>query len=150
MFTDQYNLLVGKELKLNLIKTVNAEDEFDLLPFYYFEILTHQNELVGKISFRIGFNEYTIYNGNIGYEIDQKYRGNNYSLNALKLLKPLIKFHNQHTIFITTNSDNIASNKIAKKANGNLVGKFTVEEDHKFFTGETKIKHVYLIHIDDL
>ena len=40
-----------------------SEYAFDLLPFYYYEILDKKNNSVGKISLRIGYNEYTIYNG---------------------------------------------------------------------------------------
>jgi predicted acetyltransferase len=150
MFTDKFKLIEGEELKLKLIETVKGEYAFDLLPFYYYEILDLHNNSIGKISFRIGFNEYTIYNGNIGYEINDFYRGNNYSLKAMYMLKPLILYHKFHTLFLVINEDNIASNKIALKAKGKLIGKLQVPKHHKFYHSEELTKNVYIIDVNYL
>lgn len=144
MFTDKYRVIRGKELTLRLMETVKSEYAFDLLPFYYYEILDKKNNSVGKISLRIGYNEYTIYNGNVGYEVNQEYRGHNYSLKALKMLKPLMKYHKIDFIILAIDELNTASNKIAQKAKGKLIGKFTVQKQHKFYLDE-RCKNVYLI-----
>lgn len=149
IFTDKYKIIKGKELILKLIETVKSEHAFDLLPFYYYEIFDKKNNSVGKISFRIGYNENTIYNGNVGYEINPEYQGNNYSLKALKMLKPLMKYHKMDFIILNINELNIASNKIAQKAKGKLIGKFSVNKQHKFYIND-KCKNVYIINVKDL
>ena len=78
MLKSEFNLIKGDMLVLKLIDTFPQKGEE--LPFYYWSIVvktTHKE--VGRISLRLGHNYHSYYNGNIGYEIDEKYRGNHYS-----------------------------------------------------------------------
>ena len=149
MFTNKYNLIESKELKLKILETVKDKYSSDLLPFYYYEILDKNNNSVGIISLKIGYNEYTIYNGNINCQIKHEYRGSNYSLKAMKLLKPLIQFHNIHSVILVIDEFNTASNKIAIKANGKLIGKLKVQKSYSSHIREDLFKNVYLINPND-
>ena len=60
--------------------------------------------LVGKLS-----NLY--YGGNIGYSIDEEYRGHYYAAKACLLLFELAKMHQLEYVIITCNPDNYASRK---------------------------------------
>ena len=78
MFKSEFYLIKGDLLILKLIDTFPQKEEE--LPFYYWSIIVKAtSEEVGKISLRLGHNYHSYYNGNIGYEIDEKYRGNHYS-----------------------------------------------------------------------
>ncbi|CCV63899.1 hypothetical protein BN85403220 [Alteracholeplasma palmae J233] len=84
-FYDEFDSLEDEVLKLNIIdKNIGNESE---IPYYYYAIiLKERNVEIGKISIRIGHNSHSYYNGNIGFEIYEAYQGNNYSLNASKLV----------------------------------------------------------------
>ncbi len=66
------------------------------------------------------------------------------------MLKPLILYHKFHTLFLVINEDNIASNKIALKAKGKLIGKLQVPKHHKFYHSEELTKNVYIIDVNYL
>ncbi len=69
-------MLYQDEVTLKILEK-NPGDEI-MLPFYYYNIWV-DNIIVGKISIRIGSNYHSYYNGNIGYGIEEEYRGNGYA-----------------------------------------------------------------------
>ena len=85
---------------------------------------------MGKCDLRIGNNEGLFYGGNIGYTIEEKHRGHHYSAKACKLLFELAKKHDMEYLYITTNPDNHASNKICEYLNGEFLGIFELPEDN--------------------
>ena len=81
-----------------------------ILPFYYYDIYIG-DQPVGKISIRIGDNYHAYYNGHVGYEIDESFRGHRYSLAALRLVLPVAKHHGMDRIYLTCDQSNEASKR---------------------------------------
>lgn len=83
IFNKNFFIITGDSIRLELINTYEGNEKE--LPFYWWHIvLNEKNIKVGKISFRIGNNYHSYYNGNIGYEIDKEYRGNHDYKNSIK------------------------------------------------------------------
>ena len=112
-FLDEFEYLKNDKVTLKLIEKNYGDTE--ILPFYYYDIFDSNNNLIGKISIRIGYNFNSYYNGNIGYEISSEYQGFNYSLYASKLVLKVARAHKMDTIYITCKESNIASRKIIEK-----------------------------------
>lgn len=74
MFHDTSDLASG-ELFLRLRETAPARPEKGWVPSYAFDICLPDGTAAGYCNFRIGHNEKTYYSGNIGYGIDEAYRG---------------------------------------------------------------------------
>ena len=90
IFDPKFYTIRGETIELRLIDTY--EGGKGVLPFYWWDIiLQSEDKAIGKISFRIGHNDHSYFNGNIGYEIDEEYRGNHYSLLACRLVLPCTK-----------------------------------------------------------
>ena len=64
---------------LRLDHTCDAQPEKHWLPAYYFHICLPDGTKVGQCDLRIGYNEKTAVGGNIGYAIDEMYRGHHYA-----------------------------------------------------------------------
>ncbi len=81
------------------------------------EIFIHNTATeVGEIEYRGNNNRSWL--GDIGYSIRVSKRGNNYAYKALKLIAPLILAEGSETLTITTEENNIASQKTIEKFGG--------------------------------
>ncbi|MBQ2759856.1 MAG: hypothetical protein IJE93_08830, partial [Clostridia bacterium] len=89
-FINKFDIISDGVITLKISQKYKGDDE--LLPFYYYDIFVG-NTAVGKISIRIGSNYHSYYNGNVGYEIDKEYRGNNYAYKACKLVLQVAYAH---------------------------------------------------------
>lgn len=105
------------DLKLMHFYTDNSVDE---LPYYWYEICLG-NLAIGKISLRLGYNDITMVNGHVGYEINEAYRGHNYGYYALELIKSLAMDHGFRYLIVTATVDNFQSQKIIMRAGGKLI-----------------------------
>ena len=124
------SFLQNDEIKLVLEKTYDRNLAINWVPAYSFYICDLKGNKVGKCDLRIGYSEGLFYGGHIGYTIDEKHRGNHYSAKACKLLFELAKKHDMEYLYITTNTDNHASNKICEYLNGEFLGIFELPEDN--------------------
>lgn len=119
-FYEKFNKLSNEKLSLKIIEKNLGNDA--IIPFYYYDIYeNNSNEKIGKISIRIGHNYHSYFNGHIGYEIDEKFRGNKYSLYASQLILQVAKEHNMSYIYITCSELNLASRKIIELLGANLI-----------------------------
>ena len=108
IFNKNFYYIEGEHIELRLIDTYDSED--GELPFYWWDIILKQNHIaIGKISFRIGHNYHSYYNGNIGYEIDEEYRGHHYALPACQLVLRVAQYHKMDRIYLSCDYDNVAS-----------------------------------------
>ncbi|MCL2775200.1 MAG: GNAT family N-acetyltransferase [Oscillospiraceae bacterium] len=106
------------------------------------------NNIVGRCSFRVGdnTNRHIKYGGNIGYDIDEPYRGNKYSLKACKLLLVLAKSHGMTSVYITCDPGNNASRRICELLETNFVGILDLpEDDYNYINNGTKQHCIYEI-----
>ncbi len=83
------------------------------IPVYKFRMVNAESgELMGEINLRAGFTEnIRLYRGNIGFTVYEDFRGDYLSARSCQLLEPFIMFLGLGTIWLTCNTDNIASKK---------------------------------------
>lgn len=136
----KFNIIKSEALRLELI-CFNKGNEKEI-PYYYYNIIENKtNNNIGKISIRIGSNYHSYYNGNIGYEIDSDYRGNNYAYLASKMVLDVARFYNMKKIILTCEENNIASSKTIEKLGGKLIEVAMPKEDYfAYFEGMEKLK----------
>lgn len=119
MFFDT-SFLKDEEISLVLERTAAANPERGWVPAYYFAICNKDGVKIGECDLRVGHNENTYYGGNIGYSINEEYRGHHYAGKACLLLFELAKRHNMDYLIISCDPDNFASRKTCEYAGGKL------------------------------
>ncbi|MCL2814246.1 MAG: GNAT family N-acetyltransferase, partial [Oscillospiraceae bacterium] len=102
------------------IEKGEADPERKLVPGYKFAVC-RSGEKIGGISLRIGYTDSLYYGGQIGYDIDEKYRGNGYAGRACRLVLPVAKAHGMTKLLITNNYTNTASRRVCEKLDAKLV-----------------------------
>lgn len=112
--------LENEEIKLVLERTAGEDREKGYLPAYYFAICNRDGVKMGICDLRIGYNENTYYGGNIGYEIQEEYRGRHYAGKACLLLFELARKHGMKYLIITCSPGNTASRRTCEYAGGVL------------------------------
>ena len=149
MFLDT-SFLGNDEIQLCLQKTVDGNVEKNWLPAYHFAICDKQGQEMGTCDLRIGHNLSTYYGGNIGYRIQEEYRGHHYAGKACLLLFELAKKHKMDHLIITCNPDNYASRKTCEYVGCHLVEIVELPEDNnmRLEDGETE-KCIYQIELRD-
>lgn len=115
--TDLYN----DEIKLVLRETCEANPEKMWLPAYYFNICLPDGTPIGTCDLRIGYNAKIYVGGNIGYAVDEPYRGHHYAAKACGLLFKLARKHEMKNLIITCEPTNPASARTCEIAGGILV-----------------------------
>lgn len=97
-----------------------ADPEKKYVPAYDFAIC-RGGEQIGVLNLRVGYAGYgpdsssLYYGGQIGYSIDEKYRGNGYAARACRLLQPVVRTHGMKKLLITNNVTNKASMRVCEK-----------------------------------
>lgn len=119
MFFDT-SFLKDEEISLVLERTAAANPERGWVPAYYFAIRNKDGAKIGECDLCVGHNENTYYGGNIGYSINEEYRGHHYAGKACLLLFELAKRHNMDYLIISCDPDNFASRKTCEYAGGKL------------------------------
>nr|WP_307990733.1 GNAT family N-acetyltransferase [uncultured Niameybacter sp.] len=131
-FLEEFNTLHDDKITLIICEKVQGNNV--LLPFYYYDIYENcTNQCIGKISIRIGDNYHSYYNGHIGYEIDENYRGKHYSYYAIMLVIEVAKAHQMKSIYLTCKESNVASRKIIEKTNAKLIEITKIPKDCFFW-----------------
>lgn len=123
------DFLKNDEITLRLKKTVEGNEEKDWVPAYHFAVCNDKGIKMGECDLRIGHNDKLYYGGNIGYKINEEYRGNHYAGKACFLLFELARKHNLEYLIITCNPDNYASKKTCEYAGGELLEIAELPED---------------------
>ena len=140
MFYDVSDLK-DSEIFLKLTRTCDAQPEKRWLPAYYFEICLLDGTRVGSCDLRIGHNEKTYIGGNIGYGVDEAYRGHRYAAKACRLAFKQARKHGMKLLFITCVPENAASARICELAGGKLLEVADIPEDNEMYTeGKRQVK----------
>ena len=139
-FLNEFDTISNNEITLKISQKYRGDDE--LLPFYYYDIYVDET-VVGKISIRIGNNYHSYYNGNIGYEIDKEYRGNNYAYKACKLVLQVAKAHGMGELVLTCDESNIASYKTIEKLGAQLIEIVKPPEDYFAYRENMEKQRIY-------
>lgn len=120
LFKKEYEMIKGDLLTLSCIK-LEPGNEYEI-PYYWYDIILNETkEIIGKISIRIGHNYHSYFNGNIGYEIDEPYRGHHYALEACKMVLAVAKAHQMTYIYLCCDEENVASYKTIEQLGGRIV-----------------------------
>ena len=133
------DFLSDDEIRLVLEKTVDGDSEKGWVPAYHFAICSREGIRMGSCDLSIGHNENLYYGGNIGYRVEEAYRGNHYAGKACLLLFELARKHDLQYLIITCNPDNAASRKTCEYAGGKLLEIVPLPEDNDMRdAGETE------------
>lgn len=143
MFFDVSDLK-NDEIFLRLDRTCDAQPEKRWVPAYYFDICLVDGTKIGCCDLRIGHNDKLYIGGNIGYRIDEPFRGHHYAAKACKLLFRQAKKHKMEYLIITCDPTNIASSKTCELAGGKYIETADIPEDNEMFA-EGK-RHVLIYH----
>ena len=138
------DFLRNEEIRLVLEKTAEADPAKNWLPAYHFAICDPNGVKMGVCDLRIGHNESVYYGGNIGYRVDESYRGRHYAGKACKLLFELARRHGMEYVIITCNPDNRPSRKTCEWLGGELmeIAELPEDNDMRREDGETH-KYVF-------
>lgn len=147
MFFDTTDLK-NQEIYLSLYKTASENKDKGYVPAYYFKIIRcFDDTIVGECDLRVGHNDNTKFGGNIGYEIYESFRGNNYASKACKLLFILARKHKMDEVIITCSPENIASRKTCEYSGAKLKGIIDVPSWHEMFKTGRKKTCQYVINL---
>lgn len=140
MFYDVRDLR-DSEIFLTLVSTCEAQPEKKRLPAYYFDICLLDGTKIGYCDLRIGHNEKTYIGGNIGYGIDEEYRGHHYAAKACQLLFKQAKKHELDYLIITCVPENVASARTCELAGGRFLEIADIPEDNEMYEeGKRQVK----------
>ena len=142
MFFDVEDLKTD-EIILELAKTCEEQPEKRWLPAYYFDICLMDGTKIGKCDLRIGHNDKTYIGGNIGYEIDEPYRGHRYAAKACNLLFKQAQKHGLGYLIITCDPSNVASYKTCEYAGGKFIETADIPEDNEMYAEGKRQVRIY-------
>ena len=129
-----YDYLTDGEIDLIIEEKAEAYEAKGYLPAYRYEIRLHNGkDIVCRIDLRIGHNKNTYYGGNIGYKIEEAYRGHHYAAKACKLVKQVAMAHGMDKLIITNNPDNIPSRNTCENIGARLVEIVDLPEDNEMY-----------------
>ena len=145
-FSNDFDIISGAKINLKII--VKNQGNIDELPYYYYDIyLADGNIQIGKISIRIGHNYHSYFNGNIGYEINKEFRGNNFAFQAMSLIINVAKHHQMTYLILTCEEMNIPSYKSIEKLGAELIEIKLPPKDYIFYSSQMEAHRIYRLSI---
>jgi len=112
------------------------------VPSYLFYICK-DGEIIGELNLRIGYSDGLYYGGQIGYCIQEKYRGRGYAGKACKLIVPVAKSHKMNKLLITNEYTNISSKRVCEKIGARLLRKAQLPEWHGMYKEGKRYVNIY-------
>lgn len=128
MFLDT-EFLKTEEISLRQIELEKDDPQRKWDPAVHFDILDRTGTQIGCCNLRLGHSGALYYAGNIGYRIDEPYRGRHYAGKACRLLFQLAKRHGMGYVIITCGPDNHPSRKTCEWLGGELLEIAELPED---------------------
>ena len=133
----------NEELSENPDITLSASETFDIVS---------NNKIVGVINYRYRGMNTIDYSGNLGYRIDEKYRGCGYAKRALNLLIDVLKHNTKYDepLYVSSTHENKNFLKVAAECGGKLVHSGLVPNSviSSFYHKEMRKVDVYQINIE--
>lgn len=134
----------GEEVDLVQETCLPFFGDHDHIPTYVYGIYLHgTRERIGYCDLRCGMSEEIYYAGNIGYRIDDAYRGHHYAQKACSLLFTVAKQKHMHELLITCSPENIASRLTLERLGGELVETVPVPRCHWLYARGETWKNIY-------
>ncbi|HWQ59000.1 MAG TPA: GNAT family N-acetyltransferase [Clostridia bacterium] len=140
-------LLESGEVRLVCTKKSPAEPEKKYVPNYHFAVC-RGSEKIGAINLRVGYADGLYYGGQIGYEIDEAYRGRGYAVAACRLLVPVAKAHGMTKLLVTNNVENAASRRVCEKLGARLVRRARVPEWSDLYRKGIRFVNIFELNVD--
>lgn len=137
--------LTGKEVYIELQEVTPEIPSKGYFKAYKYNIHLKENDLlIGYMDLRLGYNENVFYGGQIGYFINQEYRGNSYAKKAAKLLLEVAKKHQLEPLFISSDPNNIPSRRTIENLGFKLIGIFNLPPDNEMYLLGDRKKAIYI------
>lgn len=116
---------------------------------YYFDIYLHGTHTrVGYTDLRIGKSSYLYYLGNVGYRIDEPYRGHHYAREAVKMVLPYARKKGMKELTITCDPENEASRRTLDGLGGKCLGDLSVPFGNPLYFEGYRVKRVYCFDLE--
>ncbi len=112
----------------------------------YSYIITVDGDEVGECNLRLG-DPLEPYGGNVGYRIDEEFRGHRYSLSALELLRKEAKRLGFERIVICCDPNNFASRRIAELSGAEPLGIIDIPPDCELYAYGRRTSCRYIIEL---
>ena len=125
----EFDNLTDGNLQLKCLRKTPGDDLRNWVPSYHFAVLI-DNQPIGEIDLRIGYTEGLYYGGNIGYAIDEAYRGHNYAPRACKLIKVVARAHKMEKLNISNEYKNFSSKRVCEKICARFVRVVVLPEEN--------------------
>jgi len=139
--------LTDGEITLRLREKVPGDAAEGRVPAYKFDILRANGERVGACNLRIGHTMRLFFGGNIGYTIEEAYRGHHCAAKACKLLFRLAARHDMKYVYITCSPQNAASSRTCQLAGCTLVCTVPLPEDTDMYRRGDREVMVYRMEV---
>lgn len=140
--------LTDGEISLVLSRKSPAIPEKKWVPSYEFDIVK-DGAKVGNVGLRIGYTDGLYYGGQIGYGVDEAFRGRGYAGRACALLKPVMRAHGMRIALITNDVNNLASRRVCEKLGARHVRAAALPEWHDLYEAGHRTENVYEWTIDE-
>lgn len=131
------------ELSLTCLRARPAQPDIGHVPDYLFEMRAG-GEKAGNISLRVGMCDSLYYGGQIGYDVEEAFRGRGYAGRACRLLLPLIRRHGFRRILISNNHANAASRRVCEKLGARLIRVAELPEWHDLYKAGQRLECVWV------
>lgn len=145
MIMKELKEIVGERLTLALEETLPPENGITIC--YYKICLNQSKEMVGECGAKLGMNDEFYYIGNISYRIEERFRGNGYAPEAVKLLFRLFKLNGYSRVIITNSPENHASIRVCEKVGAKLVEVAKVPKNHLLYKRGEKVKNIWQVEL---
>lgn len=99
------------------------------VPAYRFYVMVDGHK-VGRVDLRLGYPEVLFFSGQIGYYIDEAYRGRGYAVRACKLLRKVMQAQGMERAYISNAAENAASRRVCEKLEARHVGLYQLPPGH--------------------
>lgn len=136
------------ELSLRLIACQSAAESLWQAPAYIFQMRLAPDDIpVGRITFRAEDTDWIVrYAGNIGYSVEEPYRGRRYAERSCRLLLPFIRRHRDQ-IWITCGPENIASRRTIERLGTVFAETVDVPPEYPMAEGAIRKRCRYLLRL---
>lgn len=133
-FMKDIPVMADGELTVKVLSTNLPDYKKGFSPYYRFGMINAlTGEIMGTVSLRIGYTNNDVnYRGNIGFSVDEKFRGHNYASRSCKLILPVIRHHKLNPVWFTCNEDNYASIKSIEKIGAVYVETVKIPDDYPY------------------
>ena len=137
-------LLTDGRVSLRTEKLAPADPVKRYVPAYHFQILVN-GQPVGRIVLRIGYPDSLFFGGQIGYGVEEPYRGHGYAGAACRLLFPVMRAHGMRSALITNNVENAASRRVCEKIGARFLCRADVPQDHEMYQKGSRCVNIYAL-----